>query len=234
MAGHSVALHDLPPHLRLIAWPALNNVGEMPGLVVNVPTSLTGQLTSLLCSSEETTVTLSGSDDEAVTDLLLASASSGLLAIPARLLHALVLWDEVVREQRIFAGNVYLASDDSVARLLSVIGEPVPAGLGEILHQIQNLELVYRFPVALRFRGTYGPERQCRANGWGRLFCRLLQAVEPGQSATDRWHKLLTAHARDHWDAYRTGIELARNANEAAESMTWLQILDTQPIPVLV
>jgi hypothetical protein len=234
MLGLNVALANLPPYLRLVAWPALNNIGELPGVTVKMPASLTGQPASLLCSSSEVTVTLPRSGDKAASDLLLASASNGLLAIPVRLVSVLVLWDEVVREQGIFAGNIYLASEDSVAKLLSIAGEPVPTNLGEVLHQIHNLELLYRFPVALKFRGTYGPERQCRANGWGRLLCRLVQGTEPGQSVTEGWRELLSTHVREYWKAYRLGVDLAKNANDDTEPKIWDQILETQPIPVLV
>jgi len=231
----TIRLLDLPPHFRLLAWPALHGSGRVPGVSVDVPPALTGQPPSLLCGSDEVFVSLPRDPGEQETvGLLLEASCTDLLSTPVKLLCALVLWDEVVREHGIFQGNIYFASESSVSNLLAVAGEPVPGDLAAVLHDLHSLELLYRFPVAWKFRGAHGLERQCRANGWGRLFGRLVRSAAAGRAMTDPWRELLSAHALEHREAYRQGVELASRADDNVETAIWERIIATQPIPLLV
>ncbi|MGW1411527.1 hypothetical protein [Streptomyces sp. NPDC002403] len=79
----------------------------------------------------------------------------------------------MVRKTGVYPGNIYLASEQSVALPLNTAHGTEPSAsdgpsatvrLEELPKQMHALELLYRFPVAYKFRGTHGPERQCLAS----------------------------------------------------------------------
>ncbi|MEU2134824.1 hypothetical protein [Streptomyces sp. NPDC018352] len=237
-------LRDLPPHLRLLAWPALNHQPDLPGVTVRVPTELSSLPPSLACSSSDVTIAMEPTTHAtSPEDLLTAPQTAPALAEPMRLVSTLALWDEVVRENGVYPGNIYLASEQSVALLLHTAhgtGTPATAEpsatarLAELLEQMHALELLYRFPVAYKFRGAHGAERQCRINGWGRLIFRMLTAApaDPYNIAAARAR--LTGHVQAHQDAYRRGVAAARAAEDGSGARIWSDIHTEQPIPVLI
>ncbi|MGH3867154.1 MAG: hypothetical protein ACRDQ4_13620 [Pseudonocardiaceae bacterium] len=229
-------LRDLPPHVRLLAWPSLNGHGDVPGVSVSVPSMLASSPPSLACCNQQVSVELPLPDrdlsraETLLTDPLVGEA----LAEPVRLMCLLALWDEVIRQQDVYRGNIYLASDDAVASLVQVAGGEAPGDLGELLEQLHNLELLYRFPVAFKFRGTHGPERQCRANGWGRLLYRLMAATDAGPQWIEPWRERLTAHVRQYLAEYQHGVLAATQADDHANARVWEEIHSLLPVSVLI
>ncbi|MFJ6105302.1 hypothetical protein ACIQHY_30410 [Streptomyces sp. NPDC092359] len=241
------ALRDLPPHLRLLAWPALNRLGAVDGVTVSVPPELASSPPSLACYSGS--VGLTYRDDAgtgaAWDDALTAPESADVLAEPLRLVSTMALWDEVIREEGVYRGNIYLASERSVAVLLDTAHgtargtaqdtAPRTADrLAELLEQLHALELLYRFPVAYKFRGAHGLERQCRINGWGRLLFRLLDAAPHDPYGIRTARARLSRHVRTHREAYRRGVAAASAAEDASGARIWADIHAEQPIPVLI
>ncbi|MFJ2116065.1 MULTISPECIES: hypothetical protein [unclassified Streptomyces] len=235
----STALRDLPPHLRLLAWPAINRLGTVDGVTVTVPPEFAFSPPSLACYSRAVLVTYrrSSGADVPLDDVLTAPESVDTLAEPLRLVSTLALWDEVIRESGVYRGNIYLASERSVAALLHAAhGAEPPAAdrLAELLEQLHALELLYRFPVAYKFRGTHGLERQCRINGWGRLLFRLLDAAPHDPYGIRAARARLSQHVRTHQDAYRRGVAAASASEDASGARIWADIHAEQPIPVLI
>ncbi|MGW4443890.1 hypothetical protein [Streptomyces sp. NPDC004682] len=238
MALSTTALRDLPPHLRLLAWPALNRRPGLPGVAVRAPAELAAAAPSLACYSGEVGITLPAHTVRPEA-LLTAPPATTALAEPLRLVSTLALWDEVVRESGVYPGNIYLASERSVALLLSTAhpdgGEsPRPVPLPELLEQLHALELLYRFPVAYKFRGAHGRERQCRINGWGRLLFRLLAAAPGDPYGIAAARARLSGHVAAYRDAYRRGVDAARAAEDGSGERIWAGIHAEQPIPVLI
>ncbi|MFF8957914.1 hypothetical protein [Streptomyces sp. NPDC014894] len=229
------ALRDLPPHLRLLAWPALNLRGELPGVRVTVPVELTTSPASLICYSRATRVEFDPGTDPGAA--LTAAEPAEVLVEPMRLVTTLALWDEVVRETGLHPGGLYLASEGSVARLLSTAHDCAPPSsveLPELLEQLHGLELIDRFPVAPRFQGAHGRERQCRINAWGRLLFRMLDGVKSDPYGIAAARGRLTAHLAAHREAYLRGVAASSDAAGDAGAVLWESIHAEQPIPVLV
>ncbi|WP_177154133.1 hypothetical protein [Streptomyces sp. 2131.1] len=231
-------MRDLPPHQRLVAWPVINRLGALEGVTVTVPPELAASPPSLACYSRAVRVAHRPSGGDSPLDALLTSPESAhVLAEPLRLVITLALWDEVIREGGVYGGNIYLASERSVGVLLHTAHTIEPAAadrLAEILEQLHALELLYRFPVAYKFRGTHGLERQCRINGWGRLLFRLLDAVPDDPYGIRACRARLTEHVRTHRDAYRRGVIAASAAEDSSGARIWADIHAQQPIPVLI
>jgi hypothetical protein len=225
------SLRDFPPHVRLLAWPELNRLGTVRGVTVTVPPSLAGAPASLACHSRATTMTIASELDE-IANLLTHEA----LSEPVRLVTTLALWDEEVRNQDIYSGNIYLASEGSVARLLGITSglPPAPERLDELLEQLHALELLYRFPVAFKFRGEHGPERQCRVNGWGRLLLRLFGRLEAEPPWLADARTRIAEHLRVDGEVYRRGVSDALAAADEHGTRVWARIHAEQHIPVLI
>lgn len=87
-------------------------------------------------------------------------------------------WDSAFRRHGLFRSSVYLASSQDIFALVSLTShegaEATPEQVDDILARLFEVELVYRFPVALKFRGEYGAERQARLNCWGRRLAERL------------------------------------------------------------
>ncbi|MER6911313.1 hypothetical protein ABT354_06545 [Streptomyces sp. NPDC000594] len=236
-------LRDLPPHLRLLAWPTLNGRVPLPGVRVHAAGAPVGGPVSMACYSRGTTVEFAaGTDPEA---LLKHPAAALSLTVPLRLVGTLVLWDEAIREAGVYSGSICLASEESVARLMRTAhttadgdGDdpaPLPGGLPELLEQLQALDLLYRFPVAYRFRGSPGPERQCRVNGWGRLAVRLLWQTAGDPHGLEPARQRLARHLAEHRSTYLRGVRAATAAEDRpGTTRIWDHIHAEQPIPVLI
>jgi hypothetical protein len=235
--GSRKSLRDLSPPARLLALPALRgHAGDSPSVAVTIPPALLGCPPALACCASEVTVDLRTADDDlaAVRMALADGTTHSVLAEPFRLISALVIWDESIRQQDVFRGHVYLASDYSVEVLLRTSDCAPPTDLAALLDQLQNLELVYRFPVALKFRGRYSLERQCRANGWGRLLHRTVVESRADHDWLERCRQRLTQHIQQYRDAYRQGIVSACRADDQSDTGFWDQIHETQPIPIVI
>ncbi|MEU3523163.1 hypothetical protein AB0E62_04730 [Streptomyces sp. NPDC038707] len=234
-------LRDLPPHVRLLAWPALNRQGAVPGVSVDVPPELAAAPPSLACYSGAVGVrfhppTAPGPAPEP-EELLTSAESDGPLAEPLRLVGTLAVWDEVVRAGGVYGGNIYLASEHSVAALLRTAHDaepPTADRLAELLEQLHALELLYRFPVAYKFRGKHGLERQCRINGWGRLLFRLLDAAPTNPYGLGDARRRLAEHVHAHREVYRRGVIAASAAEDDSGARIWSDIHAEQPVPVLI
>lgn len=225
-------LRAVPPHVRLLALPRLSGHEPIATVDVSVPQELTAAPVSLMCYSGAVTIELP--DDGAgqfgpAQRLLVHPEVTARLTEPLNVVRALALWDEVVREQGIFPGNIYLASEQSVANLLAVVGAPTPEDLAELLESLHALELLYRFPVAYKFRGEYTEARQCRLNGWGRLLFRLLR---PTDVVLADWRQRLTDHLTQHRGSYDHGVRLALGASDDVGVTD--EIHAGQPVPVLI
>ena len=232
------ALRDLPPHIRLLAWPALNRRDSLPGVAVAVPDHLAACPASLACYSRAVTVGLDLPPDVAGTPEAVFRRGDYIhpLLEPLRLVVVLALWDEVVRAEGVYAGNIYLASEGSVAALMEVaLGSAPPApALDELLEQLHAMEMLYRFPVAYKFRGAHGRERQCRINGWGRLLFHELTGTDDDVIGYRDMRTRLTEHITQHRDAYTRGVARAVAAHDDAGGRVWQTIHEDQPIPVLI
>ncbi|MFI5615945.1 hypothetical protein [Streptomyces sp. NPDC051567] len=232
-------MRDLPPHLRLLAWPALNGRSPLSGVTVTVPAALADGPVSLACYSPDTAVAFAPGHrgGAGAAALLTAPESEEPLAEPLRLVGTLALWDEVVREAGVYGGNIYLAAEGSVARLLRTAhGDDLPGSVepAELLEQLHALELLYRFPVAYKFRGAHGRERQCRVNGWGRLLFRTLDATDTDPYGFTAARERLVRHLDTHRDAYLRGVRAASAAADHDGARVWEDIHAEQPIPVLI
>ncbi len=237
--ANSTAIRDLPPHLRLLAWPAINGRGPLEGVHVSLPAVPSDDPPSVACYSRSVRVEFDAAFQGASGPgaLLTAPASAAALAEPLRLVSTLALWDEVVREAGVYGGNIYLASEKSVGQLLRTahaIAPPSPAELAESLEQLHAMELLYRFPVAYKFRGAHGAERQCRINGWGRLLFRMLNDTDGDRYGIGTARARLARHIQDHRDAYLRGVRAASAADDHAGARIWEEIHEEQPIPVLI
>ncbi|OUE22498.1 hypothetical protein BFL34_00023 [Clavibacter michiganensis] len=151
----------------------------------------------------------------------------------ANLVLALDAFDRASREAGIFAGNVYLASEGSVEALARVAGiPPLGADVEALVTTLQYAELMYRFPVAFKFRGVHGMDRQCRLNGWGRLLASRLRD-EPWASATavgaDR---RLRSHLLEERDGYRAHLSACVVAVDDGKGREWTRA-QALTIPVL-
>lgn len=91
--------------------------------------------------------------------------------------------DELFTKLDLYQGHVYIASERAMSKALHVAGADsleYPALLGA-LNDLQALELLYRFPVARRFRQAYDGQSQCRLSGWGRRLGVMLVQHAPAQ-----------------------------------------------------
>ncbi|MDX3075923.1 hypothetical protein [Streptomyces sp. MI02-7b] len=235
MSRQHVLLQELPPHLRLLAWPALRGRDSVPCDVV-VPDRYRGLPTPLLAQADG--VALHVPDEPAHADAeLLALLTSGAATPALRPLLDIVvcmaLWDEALRTRGVFAGNAYLASEDAVGSLLRVADVEIHGSLVDHIQELQSFELLYRFPIAYKFRGAYGVERQCRLNGWGRLLYRHLDEAGGAGLPVATWRTAIDRHLQVHHESYRTALDRATHAVDEAPGQTW-GAARALPVPVLM
>jgi hypothetical protein len=140
------------------------------------------------------------------------------------LVAALASWDRAFRDAGLLAGNVYLASDAAGLDLLAAAGARcrLSAGtLAAVLHDLYGLELIYRFPVALKFRSEYGPDRQFRLNCWGRRLAAQLRADGPVAAGAPAVDAALDGLLARHHDRYARHVALLHEAAEGDGGRSW-------------
>lgn len=146
-------------------------------------------------------------------------------------------WDSLFRSEGIYGGNVYIAGDDSVEKIIELAGAELSATAnattpGGILDILQALELIYRFPVAFKFVGLYTGRNQLRVNGWGRrLSIAAEQLVSNADEIQDRLARHISARAGDYSHALGHLETVARSGQPGTGAM---DRSDKLPIPVLV
>ncbi|WP_144762253.1 hypothetical protein [Curtobacterium sp. 9128] len=151
----------------------------------------------------------------------------------AQLVIALDAFDSACRDSGVFVGNVYLASEAAVDAVLGVAELTRRADdLAELLTALQFAELMYRFPVAYKFRGTHSVERQCRLNGWGRLLAERLATLEWSRQISRDARDAVRSHVASHADAYARHLSACLTARDDGEGHEWERALEL-PVPVL-
>ncbi|MFF9018223.1 hypothetical protein ACF09C_35355 [Streptomyces sp. NPDC014870] len=229
-------LHGLPPHLRLLAWPALRGAEGTGLLDVAVPDRYRGLPTMLLAQADDIAVRVPAGPapvDAALLTLLTSGAATPALRPLLDIVVCMAIWDEALRSSGAFAGNAYLASEEAVGALLTVAGAEVPGSLVAHIEELQSFELLYRFPVAYKFRGAYGAERQCRLNGWGRLLYRHLAGAGGAGLPMATWRAAVERHLQTHHEPYRLALDRAVQAVDEAPGETW-DTARALPVPVLM
>lgn len=230
--GRWLDLHRVPPHLRLALVPALRAPGE-PLVVgdIAVTASVSTDATYLRAADRRTRLWVDGVHD----DLAVSAALEDALQRSWRQLEPDLYWitvllaafDGVVRAAGVYDGNVYLADSDAVARVLGTAGIRV-TDIDDRLLELQQLEVMYRFPVALKFRGSFGTASQCRVNGWGRLAASLATAHDTEDAD---WRVCaLASEVESHAERYRDRLEYLRRCTDGAPA----RAVPTTPIAVLV
>jgi len=232
-----VPLRDLPPHLRLLAWPSLGGAGGGPApLDVVVPDRYRGLSVPLLAQADGVAVRLPGAVADAqaaLLDLLCSGEATPRLRPLLDVVVCMAIWDEALRTRGIFAGNAYLASEAAVDALLTVVGAQVGGSLVDHVEVLHAFELLYRFPVAYKFRGAYGAERQCRLNGWGRLLYRHLAEAGGVGLPLASWRSAVDLHLDLHHGPYQLALDRAVRAVDDAPGETW-DTVQALPVPVLM
>lgn len=240
--GRRLALHALPPFLRAACLPAIR--ADAPVDIEGVgPVRLArprGSLPSYLVLWDRTTeLHLSDSaSDEHTQAALDASIRRGDLRVSAGDLFSLTvllsMWDDMVRAAGLVSGRVYLASEEAVSRIYEIAGLDAPPDIEGLLVEAQSLELIYRFPVAFKFRRAYGGENQCRLNGWGRRLARRMLEDEQSRAVAEDWGRRIEKHLREHIAAYQAHVEhVASQGLADAPADSWDRSASL-PVPLLL
>jgi hypothetical protein len=240
--GRQLALHALPPFLRAACLPAIRN--DAPIDIEGVgPIRLArprGSRPSYLVLWDRTTeLHLRGTvSDEHTRAALDESIRRGDLRASAGDLFSLTvllsMWDDMVRAAGLVSGRVYLASEVAVSRLYEIAGLTSPTDVGGLLDEAQSLELIYRFPVAFKFRRAYGGENQCRLNGWGRRLARRMLEDEKSRVIAEEWGRSFRKHLREHGAAYQEHVaHVASRGLADAPADSWDRSA-ALPVPLLL
>jgi len=235
-AGGTVALRDLAPPIRAALLEGARGgtrTGGHPRLRIDsrlVP----GRDPAYLLLADRAARAVSEGTPDLAAQLERAVTDEPWDAYPAdaaTVVSLLACWDQVLRDLSIYDGNVYLASEGAVAALIEHAGADFEGdSLETTLDDLEALQVIYRFPVAMKFRGTYTRASQCRANCWGREMAAYLAADPNGPMA--EWTRLLTEVGRSEHDRYREHFQLLRQADgDPRERWASSQSL---PISVLV
>ena len=162
--------------------------------------------------------------------------SENTLASAVRLALALALWDEEFTAAGLFPGNIYLASEEAGSRLLEMCAlTPAPTdrtALSVLLSRLFEAELIYRFPVALKFRGEFGPDRQFRLNCWGRSLAEYVRSHARLAEVADETRSKIRHHLHANGQAYRRHMEILSELRAHPPGAAWESAL-TLPIGVL-
>jgi ATP phosphoribosyltransferase len=238
-----VRLHALPPYLRAALLPAVRSDGriEVDGVGEVALAESRGGLPAYLTVWDRTVkVAVPEGSERALQDGLEAYIAGGRLRSEAPDLFALVVllsaWDDVIREIGLYPGRVYMASEEATRLLFGLVGtdQPSPAEFEELLLEAQSLELIYRFPVAFKFRRAYGSENQCRLNGWGRRLAQRVLRDPESRPLGDQWAERLRGHLLEHRETYTAHIEHVRSEGLAtAPADSWTAANDL-PVPILL
>lgn len=158
----------------------------------------------------------------------------------ASLLFAIIAvcdaWDSAFRRHGLFDGSVYLASSDDIFDLVSLTStadpEATPEQVDLILARLFAVELVYRFPVALKFRGEFGAERQARLNCWGRRLAERLRAQPEFADALTAIDGKVDAHLAENRAQYLEHMRLLAHLADYPPGTAWRSAADL-PVGVL-
>lgn len=237
-----VALHSLPPYLRAAAMACIRaderlELGDWGSVVLSEPR---GDQPSYLVAWRRDAWLAADPDPETLAQALEEFiAVGGLRRRVADLFELVVLlgaWDDAIREVGLYPGRAYLASEEATGRLFRFAGEqtPDPDSLRELLIEAQSLELIYRFPVAYKFRRAYGRENQCRLNGWGRRLARRTVRDRESARLRERWYANLRAHLLDCFDDYSSHIEYVGSEGLATAPADSFALAARLPVPILL
>lgn len=230
-----VPLRVLPPHVRaLVLGPARGHdaqVGDLTLRAFEDPAASSARL-----AARDATVLVDGVDSaaQAVTALADAARSRPFANYHrdvTTLVGVLACLDRALQAERLYDGNAYLASEDAVVTLLATVGVPVDRRwVNATLDELQALEMIYRFPVAQRFRGTYDGTTQCRANCWGRELHSWIDGDD--RTAAGTWSAALVARLRRSAQQYRAHFR-ALQTDGCSPADRWASTTSL-PIPVLI
>lgn len=240
----AVGLHDLPPCLRAAVLPAIRAGGaqELGGeRSVRLFAARDGVPVYLRVWDRELeleTVPAASAEDlrAALEDFIAAGGLREQVPDLFALVGLLSVWDDLIRELELYPGRVYMASEEATRRLFGLAGlePPGPDDFRTLLLEAQALELVYRFPVAYKFRRAYGRENQCRLNGWGRRLARRAFKDPESARARDEWTARLRAHLVANGDTYRSHVEyVASKGMATAPGDSW-ELANELPVPLLL
>jgi ATP phosphoribosyltransferase len=242
--SRSVAFHDLPPYLRapLLPWihrMSPHRLGDWGIVRVAGGDSESRPYMRVWDRTLEVTYP----DEYELTDLQQALerhiATGGLSREATNLFTLIVLlsvWDNTIRDTGLYEGRVYLASEEATRKLFVLAGAEAPSAdaFRTLLLEAQALELMYRFPVAYKFRREYGVENQCRLNGWGRRLAQRALKDPTSAQLVDDWEKALRSHLIQHRDTYTTHIDhVASEGLTTAPANSWL-LANQLPVPILL
>jgi ATP phosphoribosyltransferase len=240
----AVRLHELPPYLRAGLLACVREGGPRPieGVgPVEVPRRDDGDPVYITVWDRELELSIPpGVDARRLQEALEAHLAGGGLRRDAPDLFTLVvllaLWDDLIREVGLYTGRVYMASEEATRSLLPLAGvdAPPPEQFTQLLLEAQALELMYRFPVAYKFRRSYGLENQCRLNGWGRRLARRALKHDASRRESEEWRERLRRHLEQHADAYRHHIEHVGSEGLATAPADSWTLSARLPVPILL
>lgn len=240
-------LTEMPPHLRIVWLQVIrtNAALVLPSFRLGVETNDERQFPYLFRIGSPLTVVsviqcdrggaVLGGLPTMLSEVVTAESSSGLTDGLVGLVMSLACWDMEFQRRRLFSGNVYLSSDQAACALLNISGEKLEAGVrvDELLSALHALELIYRFPVPMRFRGGFGPERQSRLNCWGRLLADNLSAQEHLDPRFVRIRARINWHLDRYGPKYLKHIESLHGLSILASGQAW-KTAQELPVGVLV
>ncbi len=239
----AVKLHDLPPYLRAALLSCVRHDAHLQLGVegsVRLAEPRQDRAPYLVTWDRHVVLTTAEPGADGLAEMLEAYIAAGGIRREAADLFVLVVllaaWDDAIRELGLYSGRVYLASEDAVGRLFDVAGadRPDPEQLHDLLLEAQSLELIYRFPVAYKFRRTYGFENQCRLNGWGRRLARRAIQDQESLELRDERHANLKRHLRDHFSAYDQHIQYVASEGLATAPADSFTLAARLPVPILL
>jgi ATP phosphoribosyltransferase len=243
-AATTLRLHDLPPYLRAALLPVVRGdeeraIGADRSVRLVRPRGATPAYLALWDRELRVMATGVGSLAELADALEAHIAAGGLRHDSSDVFHLaalLSIWDDVIREVELYPGRVYMASEEAARRLFPVGGLEAPsrADFAKLLLEAQALELVYRFPVAYKFRGGYGGENQCRLNGWGRRLAQRAMNDAGSAALREQLRGALRSHLLEHRDAYASHIEYVSSEGLATAPADSWSLASALPVPILL
>ncbi|MFI9507313.1 hypothetical protein [Nocardia sp. NPDC052566] len=147
------------------------------------------------------------------------------------------VWDTEFRSAGLFDDRIYLASTTAVAAVATVAQWNLPtmtaATIDQALREMFEAELLYQSPVALQFRGQYGPDRQVRLNCWGRrLADRITQRRGVIRDHAESARTRIRAHLSVHRDVYDQHMTVLAHLQQQPPGAAW-RSAEQLPVGVL-
>lgn len=230
---------ELPPDLRILCWGLhpggsrrfaaatiemrATNMNGAPGLADVYPAAPARDVEEVLsAAAREIAHSMNGHDE-----------LTGVLLVVLALAH----WDQQFRDSGLFPGNIYLSSESSLPRLIACSGLPdfclpSPLQVHSTLDGLFHHELIYRFPVALKFRAQYARDRQFRLNCWGRRLAQRIQMGDAGTRISEQIGERIRTHLSMHCDDYSRHVALLRDLDAHDLGAAWISA-SSLPIGVL-